>query len=532
MLAKIRSLSTRAGELAEAVRNPNDLGSPSALPRLLWAGLGGLARGALARWRATPRDRRLPLAAVVVSGAALVWLMPHGPLLAGCALLPIAVVCGRRAERGGAARAAEAAAEAEERAARLRVVYEALVPFFGAPEGCTADPAYTYGGRWEDVVSDHAFDGDRVTALCLRYPAHFPDGDAEARARVEEVLAAKTGRERELRMCWDREHNRLRLEVLPPLPDGVCAQRFVTGPGEAVLGFTDADAVDRTVPVAAGPHGEEVTDAAPVVWRTGSRAPAAHLLATGGPGSGTTSLLRSLALQALDDGDVLLVDGSGAGEFACFTGRRGVLTVESSPTGAAAALEWATVETERRLAELARARQAAVADHPCPLRPLWIVVDRPALLAHRARTAGVRDPQELLEVPLRHGRAAEVTVVVAEQLDGLASLGPAVTGCTEARVVLGPVPPALLHELLGGAPVSTPPPGATPGRGYARPAPGTLLRLQVPAAPDPYDDTTDERQRRAVLALLPERPGAPETGTPGTGTPGTAGEEQRAAGVR
>ncbi|NJP68608.1 hypothetical protein, partial [Streptomyces spiramenti] len=438
---------------------------------------------------------------------ALLWLVPHGPLLAGCALLPVAAVAGRRAERGGAARAAETAALAEERAERLRVVYEALVPYFAAPEGCAADTAYTYGGSFEDVIRDPGFEGDRITTLCLRYPAHFPDGDAEARARVEEVLTAKTGRERELRLCWDREHNRLRLEVLPPLPDGVCAQRFVTGPGEAVLGFTDADAVDRTVPVTSGEADADVTDAAPVVWRTGARAPAAHLLATGRPGSGTTSLLRSLALQALNDGDVLLVDGSGAGEFACFAGRRGVLTVESSPTGAAAALEWATVETERRLAELALARRTAVADHPCPLRPLWIVVDRPALLAHRARTAGTRDPQELLEVPLRHGRAAEVTVVVAEQLDGLASLGPALTGCTEARVVLGPVPGALLHELLGGVPTSTPPPGAAPGRGYARPAPGVLLRLQAPAAPDPYDDTTDERQRRAVLALLPERPG-------------------------
>ncbi|NJP65674.1 hypothetical protein, partial [Streptomyces spiramenti] len=64
MLEKIRSLSTRTTGLVEAVRNPNDLGAPSALPRLLWAGLRGLGAGALARWRATPRDRRLPLAAV------------------------------------------------------------------------------------------------------------------------------------------------------------------------------------------------------------------------------------------------------------------------------------------------------------------------------------------------------------------------------------------------------------------------------------------------------------------------------------
>jgi hypothetical protein len=34
---------------------------------------------------------------------------------------------------------------------------------------------------------------------------------------------------------------------------------------------------------------------------------------------------------------------------------------------------------------------------------------------------------------------------------------------------------------------------------------GPVLRLQVPATPDPYDDATSETHRRAVLELLPER---------------------------
>jgi hypothetical protein len=34
---------------------------------------------------------------------------------------------------------------------------------------------------------------------------------------------------------------------------------------------------------------------------------------------------------------------------------------------------------------------------------------------------------------------------------------------------------------------------------------GPVLRLQVPATPDPYDDATSETHRRAVLDLLPQR---------------------------
>lgn len=86
------------------------------------------------------------------------------------------------------------------------------------------------------------------------------------------------------------------MSVLPALPTTIAAQRFVTVPGETVLGFTDADAVQRTVPVVAADGTE---DAPAVVWRTGPRSTEPHLLVVGQPGSGTTSLLRSIALQAL-----------------------------------------------------------------------------------------------------------------------------------------------------------------------------------------------------------------------------------------
>ncbi|MEI5710431.1 hypothetical protein WB401_46100, partial [Streptomyces brasiliscabiei] len=88
-----------------------------------------------------------------------------------------------------------------------------------------------------------------------------------------------------------------------------------------VLGFTDPSQVQRTLPLT---HGEERRDVPPVVWRTGVRSTEPHLLAVGQPGSGTSTLLRSVALQALRYGDVLVIDGGGTGEYACLTGRDGV----------------------------------------------------------------------------------------------------------------------------------------------------------------------------------------------------------------
>lgn len=71
--------------------------------------------------------------------------------------------------------------------------------------------------------------------------------------------------------------------------------------------------------------------------------------------------MRSIALQALQHGDILIIEGSGTGEYACLTGRTGVLAVECGLAGALATLEWAAHETERRLIAANRARQAG---HP------------------------------------------------------------------------------------------------------------------------------------------------------------------------
>ncbi|WP_062216172.1 hypothetical protein [Streptomyces sp. NBRC 109706] len=282
-----------------------------------------------------------------------------------------------------------------------------------------------------------------------------------------------------------------------PLPTGVAAQRFPAGPGEVVLGLTDTATADRSVPARDG-RGRWV-EVAPLVWRTGPRATAPHLLAVGTPGAGATSLLRSVALQALGDGEAVLVDGSGVGEFACFAGRRGVLGTETTPEGAVAGLSWVARETERRLLLSGADRRVS--------RPLWVLVDRPALLAHLAWAAGAGDPLGLLDVPLRYGREAGVTVVLAEQVGVWESLAGALVGCTGARVVLGAVPVEQASAVLGGVP----PRGAVsaPGDGFARLGTGGVCRLRVPATPDPWDESSDQGPRRAVWELLPA-PASPE----------------------
>lgn len=499
-------LSTGSAQIArsrELARTAADSATDVLHPLItITRGLRRLATAGRRRWAETPKDKRGPLLFLAASVVLVVALAPYGPLLAVMTLMAAAAWHGRDTTPP------PAEGPDESQTQRLTSLYEALIPFFSVPE----DPAplYAHGGEWEKVFPAHEFDASgRITHLAIRYPAYFPDGESEARARIEQLLHAKSGRGREYRFAWDEEGNQLSVTVLPPLPTDIAAQRFVTAPGETVLGFTDPTEVPRTLPLT---HGEERRDVPPVVWRTGVRSTEPHLLVMGQPGSGTSTLLRSIALQALQHGDVLIVDGGGTGEYACLTGRDGVLAVECGLTGALASLEWAAHETERRLVSLNGARQAG---HPPPddtRRPLWILLDRPSALSHVAATDGHRDPQSLLQVPLRHGRAANVTVVVAEQFDGADTLGDPLRQHTRARVVLGPATPRQLNDVLGTPPHTTPLPHVPPGRGYARLGIGQVLRLQVPRTPDPYDDATTDADRQAVLDLLPPRsaPARPE----------------------
>ncbi|MDX2293347.1 MULTISPECIES: hypothetical protein [Streptomyces] len=493
-----RILSSGTAQLArsrEIARSAADSATDVLHPLITVSrGLRKLAASARAKWAATPKERRGPTLFLVAACVLVVALVPYGPLLALVALMGAAAWKGRE-------KPVVKTGPDETEIARLKGLYEALVPYFSVPED--PEPLFAHGGDWSRAFADHAFDeSGRPTRLRISYPPYFPDGEPASRARIEQLLHAKSGRGREYRFDWDEEGNRLVMQVLPALPTTIAAQRFVTAPGETVLGFTDADAVQRTVPVVSSEGSE---DAPAVVWRTGPRSTEPHLLAVGQPGSGTTTLLRSLALQALEHGDVLVVDGAGAGEYACLVGRDGVLGVESELSGALESLEWAAHETERRLISANRARQAG---HPAPAdtrRPLWILLDRPGVLGHLAASEGRPDPQELLQVPLRHGRAAQVTVVVAEQFDTADGLHEGVRAHTRARVVLGPATAGQIAAVLGVEPHTTPTPQVPPGRGYARLGTGPVLRLQVPATPDPYDDTVGDTDRQAVLDLLPER---------------------------
>ncbi|WP_335937642.1 hypothetical protein [Streptomyces sp. PTD5-9] len=487
-------------------------------------GLRRLAGAGRRKWAATPKDRRGTALFSVAACVFVLALVPYGSIIALLSVMAAAAWMGRD-------RTPVSTGPDETETGRLRSLYEALVPYFSVADD--PDPLYAHGGDWQRAFGDAAFDGDgRPTRLRVSYPACFTDGEPACRARIEEVLHAKSGRGREYRFDWDEEANRLLMTVLDPLPTTVGAQRFVTAPGETVLGFTDGDAVPRTVPVT---DGDATRDAPPVVWRTGARSTEPHLLVVGQPGSGVTTLLRSIALQALQHGDVLVVEGNGTGEYACLAGRHGVAAVECGPAGALTTLEWAANETERRLITANRARQAG---HPVPedvRRPLWILLDRPGVLGHLAAGDGGPDPQELLRLPLRHGRAANVTVVLGEQFDDLDALGETVRTHTRARVALGRCSREQIASVLGAEPHTTPTPEVPPGRGYARLGAGPVLRLQVPATPDPYDEATGEPLRRAVLGLLPglraeaagpaagETPGPVEAAPPaGTGVPDPA----------
>ncbi|MCX4758558.1 hypothetical protein [Kitasatospora purpeofusca] len=485
-LSKGRDLARTAGDHASDMFAPLTVVGRGMRHHVAWA------KG---RWQATPKERRGPTVFLVAAMLVGIFLLPHGLLFALVALMASAAWAGR------APKAPPAPPEPDVAEVKLTALYAALTPYLAGPDELV--PLYHHEGSWKNVFSGWEFDaGGRLSRLEIAYPAYFTDTEPAARARIEQVVQGKAGRAREYRFDWDEESNRLRIAALAPLPTDIAAQRFVAAPGEIVLGFTDEDGSARTIPVQ---QGGMPAQQPPVVWRTGPRSGEPHLLALGVSGYGTSSLIRSIALQALPYADLMVIDGAGTGEHACLVNRPGVHTVETSLHGALAALHWAAQETERRVTALNAARHAGAAPPADVTRPLWLLLDHPTELTELAHAEGRPDPQDLLELPLRHGRAARVTVVVADDIAARDRISPSVRATARARVVLGPAGPEESHAALG-VPLDIAPAAHAPaGRGYARIGTGAPVRLQLPATVDPLDEEAPAALRDAVIALLPHR---------------------------
>ncbi|CAO0826830.1 hypothetical protein SMICM17S_08693 [Streptomyces microflavus] len=354
-------------------------------------GLRLLAVSGRQKWAATPKERRGPKLFLAAACVLAVALVPYGPILA------LITVMGAAAWKGRERTPVQTGPD-EAESTRLRALYEALVPYFSVSED--PDPLFAHGGDWEKAFDGYTFDGDgRLTRLQVSYPAYFTDGEAAARSRIEQLLHTKSGRGREYRFDWDEEANRLVMTVPAPLSTSIAAQRFVTAPGETVLGFTDPDAVRRTVPVR---DGDTTVDA---YTRLADRQPLHR----------TPSARRRTARQRHHHPDPLhRRPGPAAGRRPRHRRQRDRRVRHphrahrrpgrSSPGlgGALATLEWAAHETERRLIFTNRARQGG--------RPVPEDVKRP-LYPARGVAVGDRLPQGG-----QPGRVVAVRVGVRRQL--------------------------------------------------------------------------------------------------------------------
>ncbi|MFI1580241.1 ATP-binding protein [Embleya sp. NPDC020630] len=443
-------------------------------------------------WKNASADKRKAGAAVVAGAVLALYFLPYAPLIALLLILAAAAWLGH-ADKPPAPEPGPDPTEL-----RLQAVYNGLVPHLADDH----DPARLFhpGGAYRDAFRDWELDGDRITRLELTYSPYFTDDDPGARARIERVLQAKLGRGREYFHDWDTENNRLTVAALPPLPPAVPAQQFVTAPCEILLGITDADSTNRRTPIRVDGATHQLP---PVIWRTGNRSTDPHLLAVAAPGAGKSNLLRTIALQAARDGDIVVIDGSGSGDYACLAGRRNILRIETGYHGALETLTWLRHETERRIAAVTHAKQHGTPVPDNARRPLWVILDEITELSDLAAGQGTTDPQELLDLPLRLGRATHIGVITSTRPTHLDRLRPALIADTHARVVLGPLDPETIRTVLGTGPGVFGGEDMPPGRGYVRIGNGPVVRIQVPHTPDPLEEDTPEAERRRLLALLP-----------------------------
>jgi hypothetical protein len=447
---------------------------------------------ARAWWKSAGADKRKAGAAGVAAVLLALYFLPYAPLVTLILVLGSAAWLGRQEKPP----APEPGPDPTD--VRLQAVYNGLVPYLADDH----DPARTFhpGGPYKNAFRNWELDGDRITRLELTYSPYFTDDDPTARARIERALQAKTGRGREYRYDWDTENNQLTLTALPPLPPAVPAQQYVTAPREILLGITDATSTNRLTPILVDGTTRQLP---PVIWRTGNRAIDPHLLAVAAPGAGKSNLLRTIALQVARDGDIVVVDGSGSGDFACLAGRRNILRVETGYHGAVETLTWLRHETQRRIAAVTHAKQHGTPVPDDARRPLWVILDEITELTEIAAAQGTPDPQEFLDLPLRLGRATHIGVVTSVRPTHLDRLRPALIADTHTRIVLGPVDAECTGIVLGTTPGVSGGEGMPPGRGYVRIANNPVIRIQIPHTPDPLDEDTPEADRKRLLGLLP-----------------------------
>jgi hypothetical protein len=450
-------------------------------------------------WKATPKEKRTLEGVAVLVCLVCVGLVRMGPLALLLAYLATAGWLGRDTSRKGAD------PESKAHIGRLQAVYNGLVPYLQGADD--PDQHFKPGGGYRDAFTEWEFDAsDALVRLKLDYSQYFKDGEADSRAKVERALEGKIGQANEYLYSWDEQGNHLEVRILPPLTSGIGGQPWPVAEIEFVLGFTDPDPAIRLIPVLAPdpaanedtltplgsasnpgavPPGFKVVQLSPVIWRVVCPSANPHLLVVGGPHSGKSTTVHSLAGQALTRGhQVAVIDSDATTEYAGLIGRPGVLRVTHDPAEALNLLDWFGLELERR-AERFGSGSTTDGSADAAAAPLWLFVDGLTELIEAVASLGRANPAEMLAALARKARFAHTTLVATARTEHVGKLKPALRSQLSNRVALGKVDPVTSTALFGGTLELGGGQAMPPGRGYARIGGGPVIRLQTPYAPTP-----------------------------------------------
>ena len=421
---------------------------------------------------------------------------------------------------------------------RLQSLYEALVPYFSRRRRTRArsSPTAESGARPSRRTSSTATAA--LTLLRMPLPAvlHGRRGDVPC-PRSSSCCTPSRGAAVNTSSTGTRRATSSRSSVLPPLPTDARRPAFRHRPRARPCSASPT----RTRSSAPCPSfGGRARPGTPRRW-SGAPAPAPPspiCWRSAAPGSGTTTLLRSIALQALQHGDVLIVEGGGTGEFACLTGRAGVLAVECGLAGRAGqpgmgrARDGAPTDRRRTAPDSPATPRRRTPNARCGSCSTGRA---PSATSRRPTAARTRRPSSRCRCATARGRA--VTVVVADQLD---APGRAERGRPDAHPRPGRARPGRSRtssrRCSGPRRTPLPLPDVPPGRGYARLGTGPGPPAPGPGDPGPVR-RRDERGpppggarpasgRHTVPGAAASRPepvtGAISAGAASAGAPRTA----------